>query len=197
MDGRDGGGDAEGQDRGTSRAGGEKDRRDQTGKNVSDAGWRYGHRHGAEHGGLGEISRNGAGGNDHYLATRGGFRQGREFLYGQSAHGKTNHSLYNQGHRCGNVRATFHFSRIPVCGGERVARRSKARGFYGSRGAFSDSQDGHVRKLQRPAEPTGAQHYLGTERKFRGRAYGLSAARRTAGVDRRRAGICTDGFVQS
>src|ERR1022692_3079921 len=134
----------DGKDSGASRACREKDRRDKAGEGVSDASRRYGHRHGAKHGGLGKVPPNGTGRNDCYLAVRGGARQGGKFLYGQSARRERNDSLHEQGAGDRNVRAAFHVSGVPICSGERMAGRSKGGELFGSRGAFSDCEDRDV-----------------------------------------------------
>ena len=66
-------------------------------------GGRYRPRHGTKHGGLGEVSPNGAGGNDRDTAARGGAGQRRKFLYRQSALRERNYSLHEQRRRNGNV----------------------------------------------------------------------------------------------
>ena len=56
--------------------------------------------------------------------------------------------------------------------------------------------DGHVRDVEAADQPAAAQHPLGPEGQLPGRADRLSAARRAARLDRRRAGLLAHGRVQ-
>src|SRR5947207_2337951 len=147
MEKRNGGRRAEGQSRGAGRARGKGDRRDPASENTEDTSRRHGHRHGAEHGGLGEVPRDGTGRDDDYSAARGGAGQCREFLYRESAFGAGKDSLHDQGARAGDLSAAFHASGVPVRGRERLARGSEAGGLYRSGGAFRDGQDGGLGEL--------------------------------------------------
>ena len=104
----------------------------------------HGARHGAEHGGLGEVSGDGAGRNDDSAAARRGTGQVGEFLYGESKDGKGNDPLHNSRRRNGRVRTALYISGIQVCVRDRMAWRSEVRRFYGSGGAFRDGEDGLV-----------------------------------------------------
>src|SRR5206468_151722 len=142
MEKRNGDRRAEGQSGGTGGARRERDRRDSASENTEDTGRRHGHRHRAEHGGLGEVPRDGTGRDDDYSAARGGAGQCREFLYRESAFGAGKDSLHDQGARAGDLSAAFHVSGFSLRGRERLGRRSEGGGLYRSGGAFRDGEDG-------------------------------------------------------
>src|ERR1700719_3128648 len=100
---RSGDGCAESEDCGASGTAGEEDRRAQGCEGVQDAGWGRGTGYGAEHGGMGEVPRNGAGRNDDRAAARGGAGQGGEFLYGEFADSEGDDPVYDARRRNGSV----------------------------------------------------------------------------------------------
>src|SRR5580658_3686481 len=103
LEGRDGDGCAESEDCGAGGTSGREDRRTEGCESVEDAGRGYRAGFRAEHGGLGEVSRDGAGGNDDCAAARGGVGQGGEFLYREFADGEGDDSLYGARRRGGSV----------------------------------------------------------------------------------------------
>ncbi len=66
----------------------------------------------------------------------------------------------------------------------------------GDRRPLGDAADGRARDLEAAPQPAPAQHPVGPEGQLPRRSHRLPAARRAAGMDRRRRGLLSDGRLQ-